>query len=83
MTKGSDIERAKALAAEAIALCDELGFDLPAAHLQMGLDMLPSHVANGFRIEGLPIVAWTVRDAAQWEAIREDCDNLIFEGFRP
>jgi len=41
MTRGNDIERAKALAAEAIALCDELGLDLPAAHLQMGLDMLP------------------------------------------
>jgi glycerophosphoryl diester phosphodiesterase len=51
--------------------------------LALGLDMLPSHAANGFRIEGLPIVAWTVRDPGQWEAIRDSCDNLIFEGFRP
>jgi glycerophosphoryl diester phosphodiesterase len=51
--------------------------------LALGLDMLPSHLANGFRIEGLPIVAWTVRDPGQWEAIRDGCDNLIFEGFRP
>jgi glycerophosphoryl diester phosphodiesterase len=51
--------------------------------LALGLDMLPSHRAVGFRIEGLPIVAWTVRDPKQWEAIRDDCDNLIFEGFRP
>ncbi|THD53362.1 glycerophosphodiester phosphodiesterase [Phenylobacterium sp.] len=49
--------------------------------LALGLDMLPSEQANGFRIEGLPIVAWTVRDPAQWEAIRDGCDNLIFEGF--
>jgi glycerophosphoryl diester phosphodiesterase len=51
--------------------------------LALGLDMLPSDRALGFRVEGLPIVAWTVRDAKQWEAIRDGCDNLIFEGFRP
>ncbi|HEX3887269.1 MAG TPA: glycerophosphodiester phosphodiesterase [Phenylobacterium sp.] len=51
--------------------------------LALGLDMLPSHVAKGFRIEGLPVIAWTVRSPEQWEAIREDCDNLIFEGFTP
>lgn len=54
MTKGSDIERAKALAAEAIALCDELGFDLPAAHLQMGLDMLPKSGLTVLREERAP-----------------------------
>jgi glycerophosphoryl diester phosphodiesterase len=51
--------------------------------LALGLDMLPSQQANGLRIEGLPIVAWTVRDPAQWEAIRDGCDNLIFEGYSP
>ena len=51
--------------------------------LALGLDMLPSKRALGFRIEGLPIVAWTVRSHEQWEAVRESCDNLIFEGFRP
>jgi glycerophosphoryl diester phosphodiesterase len=51
--------------------------------LALGLDMLPSHLAAGFRIEGLPIVAWTVRSPDQWEAIRDGCDNLIFEGFTP
>lgn len=54
MSKGADIERAKALAAEAIALCDELGFDLPAAHLQMGLDMLPQANPNVVREERAP-----------------------------
>jgi glycerophosphoryl diester phosphodiesterase len=51
--------------------------------LALGLDMLPSRQASGFRLEGLPIVAWTVRTPEQWEAVRADCDNLIFEGFRP
>jgi glycerophosphoryl diester phosphodiesterase len=35
------------------------------------------------RAKGMPVVAWTVRDPAQWDAIKGDCDNLIFEGFRP
>jgi glycerophosphoryl diester phosphodiesterase len=51
--------------------------------LALGLDMLPSERALGYRIEGLPIVAWTVRSPEQWEAIRDSCDNLIFEGYRP
>ena len=51
--------------------------------LALGLDMLPSERVAGFRVEGLPIVAWTVRKPEQWEAIRDGCDNLIFEGFRP
>ena len=51
--------------------------------LALGLDMLPSHEAAGFRIEGLPIVAWTVRSPEEWDAVRDGCDNLIFEGFSP
>jgi glycerophosphoryl diester phosphodiesterase len=51
--------------------------------LALGLDMLPSQRVAGFRIEGLPIVAWTVRRPEQWEAIRGGCDNMIFEGFAP
>ncbi|MDB5495342.1 MAG: glycerophosphoryl diester phosphodiesterase [Phenylobacterium sp.] len=51
--------------------------------LALGLDMLPSEKAARYRAEGLPIVAWTVRKPEQWDAVREGCDNLIFEGFRP
>jgi glycerophosphoryl diester phosphodiesterase len=51
--------------------------------LALGLDMLPSDHAARHRAEGLPIVAWTVREPEQWDAVREGCDNLIFEGFRP
>jgi glycerophosphoryl diester phosphodiesterase len=50
--------------------------------LALGLDMLPSERAARYREQGLPIVAWTVRRPEQWDAVREGCDNLIFEGFR-
>ncbi|MDR3514032.1 MAG: glycerophosphodiester phosphodiesterase [Caulobacteraceae bacterium] len=49
--------------------------------LALGVDMLPSARADEFRREGMPIVAWTVRSAAEWDGLREHCDNLIFEGF--
>ncbi|THD63501.1 glycerophosphodiester phosphodiesterase family protein [Phenylobacterium sp.] len=51
--------------------------------LALGLDMLPSEAASGLRVEGLPVIAWTVRKPEQWEAVRDSCDNLIFEGFAP
>jgi len=51
--------------------------------LALGLDMLPSERAAALRAQGLPIVAWTVREPAQWDAVRDGCDNLIFEGFAP
>lgn len=51
--------------------------------LALGLDMLPSREAAALRAQGMPVVAWTVRQPAQWDAVREGCDNLIFEGFRP
>jgi hypothetical protein len=41
MARKSDIERAKALAMEAITLCDELGLEISAAHFQLGFDSLP------------------------------------------
>jgi glycerophosphoryl diester phosphodiesterase len=49
--------------------------------LALGLDMLPGELAAEHRARGLPIVAWTVREPGQWEAIKDGCDNLIFEGF--
>ena len=49
--------------------------------LALGLDMLPSPKADEFRAKGMPIVAWTVRTPDEWAAIRDHCDNLIFEGF--
>jgi glycerophosphoryl diester phosphodiesterase len=51
--------------------------------LALGLDMLPSAEAARLRAQGLPVVAWTVREPEQWAGVSEVCDNLIFEGFRP
>jgi len=50
--------------------------------LALGLDMLPNERAAQHRAEGLPIVAWTVRTPDEWAAVRDGCDNLIFESFR-
>lgn len=50
--------------------------------LALGLDMLPSARAAELRDRGMPVVAWTVRDPSEWEAVRAGCDNLIFEGYR-
>jgi hypothetical protein len=36
--------------------------------LALGLDMLPSARADLYRAKGMPIIAWTVRSADQWEA---------------
>jgi glycerophosphoryl diester phosphodiesterase len=49
--------------------------------LALGLDMLPCDRAAKHRADGMPIVAWTVRRPEQWDAIKDGCDNLIFEGF--
>jgi glycerophosphoryl diester phosphodiesterase len=66
------------------ALADLRHIDIAKPHfLALGLDMLPSAPAAEFRARGMPVVAWTVRAPAEWEAVRDGCDNLIFEGFRP
>ena len=49
--------------------------------LALGLDVLPSAKADAFRKAGMPVIAWTVREPGQWEAVKDHCDNLIFEGF--
>lgn len=49
--------------------------------LALGLDMLPSKRADALRKGGMPVVAWTLRSAEQWQGVSAHCDNLIFEGF--
>lgn len=49
--------------------------------LALSLDMVADPRAKAFREKGMPVVAWTVREPAQWDAIKPHCDNLIFEGF--
>jgi len=51
--------------------------------LALGLDMLPCPRAAKLRANGMPVVAWTVREPGQWDAVKDGCDNLIFEGFVP
>jgi glycerophosphoryl diester phosphodiesterase len=49
--------------------------------LALGVDMLPRPRVEQLRGQGYPIVAWTVRSPAEWERLKDHCDNLIFEGF--
>lgn len=49
--------------------------------LALHTEMLPNARAAELRAEGLPVVAWTVRDPAKWDALKDHCDNLIFEGW--
>lgn len=51
--------------------------------LALGLDIMAGPEAAKLRKKGMPVVGWTVRDQAQWDAASEHCDNLIFEGLRP
>ena len=44
-------------------------------------DMLPDARADSYRAEGMPVVAWTTRSPAEWDAVSAHCDNHIFEGF--
>jgi glycerophosphoryl diester phosphodiesterase len=66
----------------AYARLEQVGLARPH-FLALGLDMLPSPQAAAHRANGLPVIAWTVRDRAQWEAVKDGCDNQIFEGFQP
>ncbi|MDQ0464072.1 glycerophosphoryl diester phosphodiesterase [Caulobacter ginsengisoli] len=49
--------------------------------LALDAKMLPSPRADLCRAKGMPIIAWTVRDPAEWERLEPHCDNLIFEGW--
>jgi glycerophosphoryl diester phosphodiesterase len=49
--------------------------------LALSVDMLSHPKAVALRRDGMPVVAWTVRDAGEAEAIKNSCDNIIFEGF--
>lgn len=69
-------ERRRALAALEHAAIAQPHF------LALGLDMLPSARGAALRRQGLPVVAWTVRTAAQWARVQSSCDNLMFEGWR-
>ena len=51
--------------------------------LVLGLDIVTKPPAAKLRADGLPVVAWTIRSEADWDAHKAHADNMIFEGFRP
>jgi glycerophosphoryl diester phosphodiesterase len=50
--------------------------------LALSLDMMPDPRADSFRRDGMPVIAWTVREAREWDVVKKHCDNLMFEGFK-
>jgi glycerophosphoryl diester phosphodiesterase len=44
---------------------------------------IPSWPVGLARKQGLPVLAWTVRSAAEQQRLRPFVDNIIFEGFAP
>lgn len=64
MDRSYDIEQVRRLAAEALELCDRLGLDDAACHLQMGIDRLPGS-AGAVREERLP---WGLDEAERPQA---------------
>ena len=77
---GPDARRLAPDVRKRYARLDHVSFAKPH-FLALSLDMLPSARADEFRQAGMPVLAWTVREPAQWEAVKAGCDNLIFEGF--
>lgn len=67
---------------QAFARLDQISIARPH-FLALSLDMAATPRAAALRAQGLPVIAWTVRDPAEWEGLKPHCDNLIFEGFRP
>ncbi len=49
--------------------------------LALSLDTAPGARAAELRASGMPVIAWTVREPAQWAPLKAHCDNIIFEGF--
>jgi len=44
---------------------------------------IPNKYIRGCKKKGLPIVAWCIRSQKEYEKIKDDCDNIIFENFEP
>ncbi len=81
--KGDPAKGIKPLAPDlrkAFANLEHVSFARPH-FLALSTDMLPGEKADEFRAKGYPIVAWTLRSPQEWDAIKDHCDNLIFEGF--
>ncbi|MGH6987066.1 MAG: glycerophosphodiester phosphodiesterase [Caulobacteraceae bacterium] len=78
--KGGDAARMAPNQRRAYARLKQVAIAKPH-FLALGVDMLPSPPAAALRARGMPVIAWTVRDKAEWARLEPHCDNLIFEGF--
>lgn len=58
----------------ALAAPDFVGYDVRC---------LPYEPVTRVRDRGVPVLGWTIRSAAAERAARAQCDNVIFEGYRP
>jgi glycerophosphoryl diester phosphodiesterase len=47
------------------------------------VDDLPAPATRLARVLGMPVLTWTVRNAAQRERAAAWADQMIFEGLRP
>ena len=65
---------------EAFARLEQVSIARPH-FLAMSVDMVTSEAVVKHRAKGMPVIAWTVRQPEQWDAIKDHCDNLIFEGW--
>ena len=66
----------------AYAALEHVGLAKPH-FLALGLDIVGGEPAQKLRARGMPVVAWTVRDAEQQTICAAHADNIIFEGFTP
>lgn len=48
-----------------------------------GVDVADSESVVAHRAQGLPVVVWTVRRPAEWDAVRAWADSYIFEDMTP
>jgi len=53
------------------------------AFLALGLDIIAKEPAMKARASGMPIIGWTAKSQADWDAHATFADNMIFEGFSP
>jgi len=67
---------------KAYAALEHIGMAKPA-FLALGLDIIAKEPAAKARAKGMPVIGWTAKSQAEWDANAAYADNMIFEGFAP
>jgi hypothetical protein len=71
-------------ATEQQALAERLEAGIGAPQfIACNVEYLPSPLSERARVEGKPVLTWTVRSPPQWELAKVHADNVIFEHWRP